>query len=89
MGVNWTAQAYVLINVDPGFEDDVLTKIRNLGVIDEAFVSYGTFDLVTKIRGATIEDLKELITHRIRPIERVRSTLTLILVEERPRFKPM
>jgi DNA-binding Lrp family transcriptional regulator len=76
------AQAYVLINVEPGSEDDVLRKIRSISIVKEAFVSYGLYDLVTRISGVTMEELKETVSHKIRLIDQVRSTLTLVLMEE-------
>jgi DNA-binding Lrp family transcriptional regulator len=75
--------AYVLFNVDAGSEDLVLEKIRRIAEVQEAFFSYGVFDLVVKIKTDSMEQLKELISHRLRAITNVKSTLTLIQVEER------
>ena len=75
--------AYVLFNVSAGSEDLVLEKIRSIAEVQEAFFSYGVFDLVVKIKTDSMEQLKELISHRLRAITNVKSTLTLIQVEER------
>ena len=75
-------RAYVLINVSSGLESQVLDNMQKIQGIEEVFVSYGVYDLVAKIKADSIEKLKELITHHLRKIENVRSTLTLILVEE-------
>jgi DNA-binding Lrp family transcriptional regulator len=71
-----------LVNVESGFEDHVLEKIKKIEGVEEAYISYGVYDLVTKIRANTMDDLKKIITHRLRQITNVRSTLTLILVKE-------
>jgi DNA-binding Lrp family transcriptional regulator len=75
-------RAYVLISVGSGAEDRVLEEIRGMAEVQAAFVSYGVFDLIVKIKTDSMERLKELMSHRLRMIPDVRSTLTLILVEE-------
>jgi DNA-binding Lrp family transcriptional regulator len=73
--------AYVLFNVDSGSEEKVLTDARAIGGVEEAYVSYGVYDLVMKVKADSMEKLKELVTHSLRGIGGVRSTLTLILTE--------
>jgi Lrp/AsnC family transcriptional regulator for asnA, asnC and gidA len=73
--------AYVLFNVDAGFEEQVLKEAKAVGKVEEAYVSYGVYDLVMKVKTETMEELKELVTHCLRGIGGVRSTLTLILTE--------
>ena len=75
-------KAYVLINVESGFEDDVLRELRSIENVDEAYFSYGVYDIITKIKSESMEQLKEMVTKRIRSLPKVRSTLTLILTEE-------
>ncbi len=75
-------RAYVLFNVESGSEDAVLKQLRNLSNVEEAYVSYGVYDLVIRIKADTMEELKDSVTHKIRTIKQVRSTLTLILMEE-------
>ena len=75
-------RAFVLINVESGSEDEVLKEIKKLEGVEEAYFSYGVYDLVTKIRADTMEKLKEMVTRKIRARSKVRSTLTLIMLEE-------
>jgi DNA-binding Lrp family transcriptional regulator len=74
--------AYILINVESGEEEKVLDQLKTLGFVEEAYVSYGVYDLITKIKADSMEKLKEAVSHKIRSINQVRSTLTLILTEE-------
>ena len=71
--------AYVLFNVGSGLEDRVLEEVKKVEQVQEAYVSYGVFDLIVKIKADSMEQLKETMTHRLRMIRNVRSTLTLIL----------
>jgi DNA-binding Lrp family transcriptional regulator len=74
-------KAFVLINVESGFEDDVLRELRNIDGVDEAYFSYGVYDIITKVKAETMEQLKDMVTKHIRSLPKVRSTLTLILME--------
>jgi DNA-binding Lrp family transcriptional regulator len=75
-------RAYVLINVESGSEDDVLKELKAIEGVEEAYFSYGVYDLITKITADTMDKLKEMVTRRVRTLSKVRSTLTLILMEE-------
>jgi DNA-binding Lrp family transcriptional regulator len=75
-------RAYVLINVESGSEDDVLNELKTLEGVEEAYFSYGVYDLITKIKADSMDKLKEMVTRRVRTLSKVRSTLTLIMMEE-------
>jgi DNA-binding Lrp family transcriptional regulator len=75
-------RAFVLINVESGSEDDVLKELKTVEGVKEAYFSYGVYDIITKINADTMDKLKELVTRRIRTLSKVRSTLTLIMMEE-------
>ncbi|MDR2707838.1 MAG: Lrp/AsnC ligand binding domain-containing protein [Nitrososphaerota archaeon] len=51
-------------------------------MVEEAHISYGVYDLIVKVNSDTMDKMKEDISHKIRKIKQVRSTLTLIIVEE-------
>ncbi len=74
--------AFVLINVEAGAEDSVLKQVRKIGTVEESYVSYGVYDLVVKVKANSMEELKDTVSHKIRTINEVRSSLTLILTEE-------
>ena len=75
-------RAYVLINVESGSEDYVLQELKTVEGVEEAYFSYGVYDLITKIKADTMDNLKDMVTRRIRTLRKVRSTLTLIMMEE-------
>jgi Lrp/AsnC family transcriptional regulator for asnA, asnC and gidA len=74
-------KAYVLLNVESGSEDPVLKQLREISVVEEAHVSYGVYDLIVKVHSETMDEMKEAISHKIRNIKQVRSTLTLIIID--------
>jgi DNA-binding Lrp family transcriptional regulator len=75
------AQAYVLVNVEAGSEDNVLKQLKALEIVEEAYISYGVYDLVIKVKKDTMEELKEALIKKIRTVEKVKSTLTLIVAK--------
>lgn len=75
-------QAYVLLNVEPGAENKVLEKLKNLDIVTEAYVSYGVYDLIVRLTADTMEQLKDAVSHKIRTTDQVHTTVTLILIEQ-------
>lgn len=75
-------KAFVLINVESGFEDDVLRELRSIEGVEEAYFSYGVYDSIAKIKAETMEKLKDMVSKNIRTLPKVRSTLTLIMMDE-------
>ena len=75
-------RAFVLINVESGSEEEVLKELKSIEGVEEAYFSYGVYDIITKIKADTMEKLKEMVTRQIRALSKVRSTLTLIMMEE-------
>ncbi len=70
-------EAYVLINVKSGLESTVLSQIKSMVDVEQASISYGAYDLVVKVKADSMEELKEIVTYKIRKIDGVLSTLTL------------
>ena len=73
--------AFVLINAEIGSEDEVLKELRKLSNVKESYVVYGVYDIVAKVEADSMDKLKEIVTWKIRRLEKVRSTLTMIVVE--------
>lgn len=73
--------AYVLINCDLGSEDDIIRELKKLPEAIEVSGVYGVYDIIAKIRSDTMDKLREMITWHVRKIDKVRSTLTMIVIE--------
>ena len=74
------AKACVLINCDLGSEDKVISDLRKLEHIKDAVGTFGAYDMVAKIEAENSEQLRETVTWKIRKMDKVRSTLTLMEV---------
>ena len=74
-------KAIVLINTEVGAEEEVLEDLKRVGYVTEAYVVYGVYDIVAKIETPDMDKLREVVTWHIRRMTKVRSTVTLIVVE--------
>ena len=75
------AEAYILINCEIGSDEDVITELKAVDGIKEVHGTFGAYDILAKIESAQVEDLRETITWKIRKIDKIRSTLTLMGIE--------
>lgn len=73
--------AYVLINCDLGSEEEIIRELKKLPESVEVSGVYGVYDIIAKIRADTMDRLRETITWHVRRIDKVRSTLTMIVIE--------
>jgi DNA-binding Lrp family transcriptional regulator len=75
------ATAYVLINCELGSEESIISQLKTVEGIIEVHGTFGAYDILAKIESSTVEALRETITWKIRKIEKIRSTLTLMGIE--------
>ena len=75
------ATAYVLINCELGSEESIISQLKTLEGIIQVHGTFGAYDILAKIESSTVEALRETITWKIRKIEKIRSTLTLMGIE--------
>ncbi|MFL6432045.1 MAG: Lrp/AsnC ligand binding domain-containing protein [Nitrososphaeraceae archaeon] len=74
--------AYVLLNCDFGVDDESnIYKLKELPEVVEVNGVSGAYDLLVKVSADTMEKLKETISLRIRTIDNIKSTLSLIVIE--------
>jgi len=73
--------AYVLINCDLGSDTEIIDEIKQLEEVKEAHGIFGAYDVLVKLESDNVEKLRDIITWKIRKLNRVRSTLTLMATE--------
>ncbi|MFB5620838.1 MAG: Lrp/AsnC ligand binding domain-containing protein [Nitrosopumilus sp.] len=77
------AKAYVLIVNESGKEDSVISHLKNIPSITNAFGTFGSYDILTKLESSSEQNIQNDISNGIRKIENIRATLTL-LVDKNP-----
>jgi len=78
---------YILINSDLGSDVEIIQKIKEIlnkesSVTYEVQGVYGVYDIIIKITADSMERLRNIITNKIRKIDKVYSTLTMMVIEE-------
>jgi DNA-binding Lrp family transcriptional regulator len=83
--------AYVLLNSDLGSDEKIIANIKEIldkepNIDYEVQGVYGVYDIVLKITSNTTDNLRLVITNKIRKIEKVQSTLTMMVIEEQEKL---
>ena len=73
--------AYVLLNVELGQGNRVMSALEEVENVTEKYSVYGVYDYVVKVEAESMSELKEVIVSQIRRVQGVRSSLTLITFE--------
>lgn len=68
---------YILINCDLGSEVEIINELMKIPEVREVRGTYGVYDIFVKLQGDSRENLENIITHKIRRITKIRSTVTL------------
>jgi DNA-binding Lrp family transcriptional regulator len=74
-------RAFVLVNTDPSYMDDVRQELLAIDGVLEAHMLYGAVDIIAIVQSDTMKELKEILTWKIRKIEKIRSSQTLIAMD--------
>ncbi len=74
--------AFLFLNTEMGAESEVLGALRKIKVVEEAYMVFGVYDIMAKVKADTMNKLKEIVTQRLRTLDKVRSTLTVVAIEE-------
>jgi len=77
-----TAKAFLLISAELGRERDVVKELQSIQNVREVHVTYGVYDVIAKVEAESPQKLKDTITNQIRALDFIKSTLTMVVVEE-------
>jgi DNA-binding Lrp family transcriptional regulator len=74
-------KAFVLMNAELGSEDSIVSELKSIDGVKEIYQVYGVYDIVAQVESETMEKVKETITWKLRKLNGVKSTLTMIVME--------
>jgi DNA-binding Lrp family transcriptional regulator len=74
--------AFLFINAEILFIDDVTNKLKGVPEITDVYKVQGIYDIIARINSDTEEKLKELVSERIRRIDKITGTVTVIIAKE-------
>ncbi len=74
------SQAIILLNTETGLEPEVYKEIKQIDHVAEAHIVYGLYDIFMRVEAEIPETVRETIS-KIRQVNHVRSTLTMVVSE--------
>ncbi len=75
-------KALVLITVDSGKDAEVVEELKKVPNVKEIYEVYGAYDIIVMVEGDSHPKIKETVFNKIRQLEYVKSTLTMMIVED-------
>jgi DNA-binding Lrp family transcriptional regulator len=75
--------AFLFINAEILFVDDIINKLNEIPEIVDIFKVQGIYDIIVRVNSDTEEKLKELVTGRIRSIDKITGTVTVVIARDR------
>lgn len=73
--------AIVLMNTEIGSEKEVIEELKKIPQIKKVDVTYGIYDIILRIEAEDLDKLKEVVSWNIRRLNKVTSTLTMVVEE--------
>ncbi len=73
--------AYVLVNCDLGFEETVIKDLKHIDSVKNALETFGAYDIIAKVESPDKDKLRKTIIQKIRRLEHVLSTQTLMEIQ--------
>jgi DNA-binding Lrp family transcriptional regulator len=81
MGMCLLPLAFVLVDSKIGVENELVKDLKSMKNVVEAHNIYGMYDIMVKVEADTMDELRNVVHQRIRSLDKVRSTLTMIVIE--------
>ncbi len=75
------ATVYLMINTELGSEREVQKELKEIEGVKETYLIYGVYDIIARIETETMEELKDIIAMNIRRLHKIKSTLSMIVIE--------
>jgi DNA-binding Lrp family transcriptional regulator len=75
-------KAFVLLNTELGQEPGIVEALEDVEEITAIHSLYGIYDLIIEMEAESMDKVKEIVFNRIRRLENVKSTITLLTYGE-------
>ncbi|WP_415280587.1 Lrp/AsnC family transcriptional regulator [Candidatus Nitrososphaera sp. FF02] len=72
----------VLINTTLGSDGKVASQLREISGVTEVYRVQGVYDILAKVEGADPTKVKEIITAKLRKIDDIKSTITMVVTND-------
>ena len=75
-------KAYVLLNAEPDMESEITKKLADINEITNIYGLYGIYDILIEIEADNLERIKEVTVNKVRQLDNLKSTITLLTYGE-------
>ena len=75
-------KAYVLVNAELGMASEITKTLEDVNEITNIHGLFGLYDLIIEIEGDDMDRIKEVALNKIRRLDNVKSTITLLTYGE-------
>lgn len=70
-------KAYILVSSEIGTEQDLASKLDKIDEVKNVMITYGDYDIVVEAETNDAAKMDDVITSKIRKLQKIRSTITL------------
>ncbi|MCH8859612.1 MAG: Lrp/AsnC ligand binding domain-containing protein [Nitrososphaerota archaeon] len=70
-------KAYIFLSCEIGKELEIASQLRTINEIKNVMITYGEYDIVVEAETKNSDKMDNLLTSKIRKLEKIRSTITL------------
>jgi DNA-binding Lrp family transcriptional regulator len=77
-----TSSAFVLIDCVFPFSENVIEELEKIPEIEEFYRVQSIYDLIAKVNADSEDQLNEIVMRKVREIEGIKNTLTMIIVSK-------
>ncbi len=74
-------RAYILINCELGYEEEIIKNLKEIRHVKEVDGTFGAYDIIAIVEAETSELVRETVSWKIRMMNRITSTLTLMVTQ--------
>jgi len=75
-------KAFVLLNTELGQEASITEALKGVKEINSINSLYGIYDLIIEMEADNMDRIKEIVFNKVRRLEHVKSTITLLTYGE-------
>ncbi|MCV0401556.1 MAG: Lrp/AsnC ligand binding domain-containing protein [Nitrosopumilus sp.] len=70
-------KAYMLISCEVGEEQSLYSKLKEIPEVKSCLITFGNYDVVAEFVTESPSQINDIITSKIRKLDKIRSTITL------------
>ena len=75
-------KAFVLLNTELGMETKITEALEGVKEITNIYSLYGIYDIIIEMEADTMDRIKEVVFNKVRRLDNVKSTITLLTYGE-------